>query len=186
LGLLLVFLQFGEESPEGKRKRKGPLAFFDITGYIGNWLSYARILALGLATAGIAMTVNIIATLIKSVFTGISLPVCAAILVVGIVMLAIGFLKGKTPLKAVSILFILIGVFGAVGAIQVAIALILLLIFVAGHLANAVLQALGGFIHALRLHYVEFFGQFYSGGGRKFSPFTTEREYTELEKAEKG
>lgn len=185
IGLILVFLQLGEESPEGKRKRKGPLAFFDITGYIGNWLSYARILALGLATAGIAMTVNIIATLIKSVFTGIAVPVCAAILVVGIVMLAIGFQKGKTPLKAVSILLILMGIFGVIGAIQVAIAIILLLIFVAGHLANAVLQALGGFIHALRLHYVEFFGQFYSGGGKRFSPFITEREYTELENVDK-
>ncbi len=185
IGLILVFLQLGEESPEGKRKRKGPLGFFDLTGYIGNWLSYARILALGLATAGIAMTVNIIATLIKSVLTGIAVPVCAAILVVGIIMLAIGFQKGKTPMKAVSILLILMGFFGVLGAIQVAIAIILLLIFVAGHLANAVLQALGGFIHALRLHYVEFFGQFYSGGGKRFSPFITEREYTEIEKADK-
>ncbi len=186
IGLILVFLQLGEESPEGKRKRKGPLGFFDLTGFIGNWLSYARILALGLATAGIAMTVNIIAALIKSVFTGISVPVCAVIFVLGIILLAVGFQKAKTPLKVVSILLILIGVFGVIGAIQVAIALILLLIFVAGHLANAVLQALGGFIHALRLHYVEFFGQFYSGGGRKFSPFIAEREYTELEKVEKG
>ena len=35
------------------------LFFFEITGFIGDWLSYVRILALGLATAGIAMTVNI-------------------------------------------------------------------------------------------------------------------------------
>jgi V/A-type H+/Na+-transporting ATPase subunit I len=29
-------------------KHAGPLGFFDITGYIGDWLSYARLLALGL------------------------------------------------------------------------------------------------------------------------------------------
>lgn len=182
IGLILVFMQKGEESPEGKRKRKGPLGFFDLTGFIGNWLSYARILALGLATAGIAMTVNIIGSLIKSVMSGIIAPVCAAILIVGIGVLAAGLKKKKPAFTAISILLILIGLFGTIGAIQVSIALILLLIFVAGHLANAVLQALGGFIHALRLHYVEFFGQFYSGGGKKFSPFVAEREFTVLEK----
>jgi V/A-type H+-transporting ATPase subunit I len=183
-GLILVFLQKGEESPDGKRKRKGPLAFFDITGFIGNWLSYARILALGLATAGIAMTVNIIATLIRSILEGIAVPICAGVLLLGVVLLIVGFRKQKTPMKAISILIILIGGFGAVGAIQVAVALILMLIFVFGHIANAVLQALGGFIHALRLHYVEFFGQFYSGGGRKFAPFVIEREHTVTETIE--
>lgn len=182
IGLILVFLQFGEESPEGKRKRKGPLGFFDLTGFIGNWLSYARILALGLATAGIAMTINIIATLIKDVFSAITAPVCAIVLVLGLVLLVVGFSKKNNAMKGFSILFLLIGVFGAIGAIQVAIAIILLLIFIFGHLINAVLQALGGFIHALRLHYVEFFGQFYAGGGKKFSPFTTEREYTVVDK----
>lgn len=185
IGLILVFLQFGEESPEGKRKRKGPLGFFDLTGFIGNWLSYARILALGLATAGIAMTVNIIAALIKSILSEISVPVCAIVFLLGLIILAIGSYKKNNAIKGISILIIFIGGFGALGAIQVAVALILLIIFLFGHIANAVLQALGGFIHALRLHYVEFFGQFYSGGGKKFSPFMAEREYTELENPEK-
>jgi len=42
------------------------LGFFEITGFIGEWLSYTRILALDLATAGTAMTINIIAALIAS------------------------------------------------------------------------------------------------------------------------
>jgi V/A-type H+-transporting ATPase subunit I len=185
-GLAMVFLQFGEEGADGQRKRKGPLAFFDITGYIGNWLSYARILALGLATAGIAMTVNIIAMLIKSIMEGIPQMICAGMFVLGIALFALGYTKKKPAYTGISILFLLIGIFGAVGAIQVAVALILLLIFVFGHIANAVLQALGGFIHALRLHYVEFFGQFYTGGGRKFSPFMTEREFTTVKGSEKN
>jgi V/A-type H+-transporting ATPase subunit I len=185
LGLVFVFLQKGEEGPDGKRKRKGPLAFFDITGYIGNWLSYARILALGLATAGIAMTVNIIAVLIKSIMEGIPSLVCGGVLGIGLILLAVGYSKKKNAIIGISLLFVVIGIFGAVGAIQVAVGLILLIIFVFGHIANAVLQALGGFIHALRLHYVEFFGQFYTGGGRKFSPFTEEREFTTVKSSDK-
>ncbi len=42
----------------------GPLGFFDITGYIGDWLSYARLLALGLGTTGMALAFNIVAEII--------------------------------------------------------------------------------------------------------------------------
>jgi len=42
----------------------GPLGLFDITGYIGDWLSYARLLALGLATTGMALAFNIVAEII--------------------------------------------------------------------------------------------------------------------------
>jgi V/A-type H+-transporting ATPase subunit I len=185
LGLVLVFLQKGEKGADGVRKRKGPLAFFDITGFIGNWLSYARILALGLATAGIAMTVNIIAMLIKSILSEIPAAVCGGLFAVGLGLLAYGYTKKKNPILGISILLVLIGLFGAVGLIAVAVGLILLLIFVFGHIANAVLQALGGFIHALRLHYVEFFGQFYTGGGRRFAPFLAEREFTEVASSDK-
>ncbi|MBU0497984.1 MAG: V-type ATP synthase subunit I [Candidatus Thermoplasmatota archaeon] len=41
----------------------GPLGFFDITGFVGDWLSYARLLALGLATTGMALAFNIVAML---------------------------------------------------------------------------------------------------------------------------
>ena len=41
----------------------GPLGFFDITGFVGDWLSYARLLALGLATSGMAIAFNIVAKL---------------------------------------------------------------------------------------------------------------------------
>jgi len=43
---------------------KGPIGFFDITGYVGDWLSYARLLALGLATAGMALAFNEVSTLL--------------------------------------------------------------------------------------------------------------------------
>ena len=44
-------------------KHAGPLGFFDITGFVGDWLSYARLLALGLATSGMALAFNIVAKL---------------------------------------------------------------------------------------------------------------------------
>lgn len=43
----------------------GPIGFFDITGYVGDWLSYARLLALGLATSGMALAFNIVSELMK-------------------------------------------------------------------------------------------------------------------------
>jgi V/A-type H+-transporting ATPase subunit I len=42
------------------------LAPFEITGYLGDWLSFARLIALSLATIGMALTINIIGELILS------------------------------------------------------------------------------------------------------------------------
>jgi len=45
------------------------------------------------------------------------------------------------------------------------------LIFLAGMLINIGLGALGAYVHTCRLHYVEFFGKFYEGGGVPFKAF---------------
>ena len=50
--------------------------------------------------------------------------------------------------------------------------------FVVGHIANLFINALSGFIHTLRLQFVEFFTKFYEGGGRAFQPFVREGRYT--------
>lgn len=108
----------------------GPMFFFSLTGFLGDWLSYVRILALALATGGIAMTINLLAEMIASAHPLLFIP---------------------------AILFC-----------------------IAGQTFNLVIQVLGSVIHALRLHYIEFFGKFYTGGGRQFHPFTTRREYTTM------
>jgi V/A-type H+/Na+-transporting ATPase subunit I len=109
----------------------GLFGLMDISGFLGNLLSYARLLALCLSTGGIAMTVNIL--------TGLSIEM---IPVIGIILAPI--------------------------------------IFIGGHLANNAFQSLGAFINSLRLHYVEFFAQFYMGGKTKFEAFRAERSFTKV------
>lgn len=110
----------------------GALGIMDISGFLGTILSYARLLALCLATGGIATTVNILANLIGDVTGGI----------IGIILVVI--------------------------------------VSVGGHIVNGAFQTLGAFINSLRLHYVEFFGQFYIGGSTKFRAFRTKRKLTNL------
>lgn len=52
-------------------------------------------------------------------------------------------------------------------------------IFLFGHLLNIALSILGGGLHSIRLHYVEFFTKFYKGGGQKYNPFGMKRKFTE-------
>jgi len=51
-------------------------------------------------------------------------------------------------------------------------------IIVFGHLINLVLTTITGFIHSLRLCFVEFLFKFYEGGGREYSPFKLRKRAT--------
>ncbi|MBW2076029.1 MAG: V-type ATP synthase subunit I [Deltaproteobacteria bacterium] len=106
------------------------MAMFQITGFMGDILSYARLMALGLCTTGIAMTVNVLA-----------------------------------------------GMLYMLGTIGVLLAIV---VFFVGHLFNFVINAMGSFVHGLRLHYVEFFTKFYRSGGSEFAPLKTNYEVAKI------
>ena len=57
-----------------------------------------------------------------------------------------------------------------------------IIVFLLGHTLNTALGLIGGGLHPLRLHYVEFFTKFYRGGGKRYDPFGMLRKYTETEK----
>ena len=106
------------------------MAMFQVTGFMGDVLSYARLMALGLCTTGIAMTVNVLSDML---YAGSS-----------------------------------IGTFFAI------------VVFIVGHLFNFVINAMGSFVHGLRLHYVELFTKFFESGGAEFKPLETRYEVVEI------
>lgn len=60
---------------------------------------------------------------------------------------------------------------GIVGAI------IFVIVFVIGHALNIGINLLGAYVHTNRLQFVEFFGKFYEGGGREYTPFGAKTKY---------
>lgn len=120
---------------------KGPIGLitglgglYDITSYMGDLMSFSRLMALGLTTAAMGQVFNLL-----------------------------GSMFGK-------------GVFGVIT---------LIIIFTAGHLLSFALNALGSYVHTLRLQYVELFSKFYEGGGHKFKAFAHNGKFTRFKEENK-
>ncbi|HHZ05673.1 MAG TPA: V-type ATP synthase subunit I [Clostridiales bacterium] len=58
--------------------------------------------------------------------------------------------------------------------------ILFIIIFIIGHSLNIGINALGAYVHTNRLQFVEFFGKFYEGGGKKFSPFKINTKYYKI------
>lgn len=56
----------------------------------------------------------------------------------------------------------------------------MILIFVIGHAITIGLNALGSYVHTMRLQYVEMFSKFYEGGGKPFEPFALNSKYFKI------
>ncbi len=134
----LVFIAAGILVITQGRKQKiwllkplsGILGLYNITGYVSDLLSYARLMALGLATGVIGFAMNLTA----------------------------GILGGMMPHPALGVI-------------------VAIIVILFGHSLNFALSLLGAFVHSGRLQFIEFFGKFYEGGGRKFQPFVREKKY---------
>ena len=69
---------------------------------------------------------------------------------------------------------------GSLGGSGFISAIIFIIIFLIGHVLNFALCALGSYVHASRLQFIEFFGKFYEAGGRKFNALGVEGKYTDI------
>ncbi|HOV26110.1 MAG TPA: V-type ATP synthase subunit I [Pseudobacteroides sp.] len=58
--------------------------------------------------------------------------------------------------------------------------IVLVIVFIIGHTFNLAINALGAYVHSSRLQYVEFFGKFYEGGGKRYEPFRKNTKYITL------
>ena len=131
VGMAGIVLFGGRESKTVVGKLGGGIySLYGITGYVGDFVSYSRLMALGLAGGFIAGAVNMMS----------------------------GMLVEK-------------GILGIVGAVVV---------FIIGQAFNLGLSLLGAYVHTIRLTFVEFFGKFYEGGGKRFNLFRSEAKYINL------
>ncbi len=58
--------------------------------------------------------------------------------------------------------------------------IILIVLFVSGHIISFLMNLLGAFVHPVRLQFVEFFSKFFKSGGSPFKPFRLDTKYTNV------
>ena len=131
------------------------------------------------------------------------------VLIVGAVMLFYGGTRGKSGLGKVTSIFgtlynELTGWFGdllsysrimalmlagsVIGQVFNTIAsmfgniILFIIVFIIGHALNFGLNLLGCYVHDLRLQCLEYFGKFYTDGGRAFKPLKINSKYVEVSK----
>ncbi len=124
----VIVLFSHREGGWGSRIGMGAYNLFSTIFYVGDVLSYIRLMALGMVTAGLAMAINIMALLALDIPYGIGV---------------------------VAMIVVLVG----------------------GHGFNIAINALGAFVHTLRLQYAEFFPKFFVGGGKAFEPLNKEYKH---------
>ena len=85
---------------------------------------------------------------------------------------------------ATGVIATVINTMGTIMGMNIPGIILLVVIFLVGHTFNLLINALGAYVHASRLQYVEFFGKFYDGGGKSFEPFKINTKYINLDDRE--
>jgi len=81
---------------------------------------------------------------------------------------------------ATGVIATVINTMGTLFGLDVGGIIIFIIVLIIGTVFNVLINALGAYVHASRLQYVEFFGKFYEGGGKAFEPFKIKTKYTNL------
>jgi V/A-type H+-transporting ATPase subunit I len=143
IGLVLLVLGGARQGKGGAKvvtalvNLYGIQSSYGVGSFVGDVLSYSRLLALALTTAILASAFNMIAALIKMPAAGFVVNLLVRVVLGGAVLLF-------------------------------------------GHTLNYFMGAMGGFIHALRLTLLEFFGRFYEGGAPRFRRFGFSSEVVKI------
>lgn len=144
------------------------------SGSIGKWMTI--IFAIGLILTQGRDKKNILSKLMSGVMSLYDITGYLSDILSYSRLLALGLATGVIS----SVLSIL----GSMGGRSFFGILLFFVVFVAGHALNFAINALGAFVHAARLQYVEFFGKFYEGGGEPFNPLIKKTKYNKIIKEE--
>lgn len=132
IGMIGIVLTNGRDAKTAPGKlASGLYGLYGMTDYVGDIVSYSRLMALGLSGASIGMAFNMMVDMVSGM-----------------------------------------GVIGVIFGVG---------IFIFGHTFNLLISGLSAYVHSARLTYVEFFGKFFTGGGRAFNEFIAQPTYIELE-----
>lgn len=141
---------------------------------IGTWMTI--IFAIGLVLTQGRAKVGVISKLISGVLSLYNITSYLSDILSYSRLLALGLATGVVS-SVVSIL-------GSMGGRNIFGILMFVAVLLIGHVFNFAINALGAFVHAARLQYVEFFGKFYEGGGEPFNPLAKKTKYNKIIKEE--
>ncbi|HCX62909.1 MAG TPA: V-type ATP synthase subunit I [Clostridiales bacterium] len=141
---------------------------------IGKWMTI--IFAIGLILTQGRSKDNIVGKLISGVLSLYNITSYLSDILSYSRLLALGLATGVVS-SVVSIL-------GSMGGRNIFGILLFIVVLLIGHVFNFAINALGAFVHAARLQYVEFFGKFYEGGGESFNPLAKKTKYNKIIKEE--
>lgn len=144
------------------------------SGQIGSWMTI--IFAIGLILTQGREKNGIISKLISGVLSLYNITSYLSDILSYSRLLALGLATGVVS-SVVSIL-------GSMGGRNIFGILLFIVVLLIGHVFNFAINALGAFVHAARLQYVEFFGKFYEGGGEAFNPLAKKTKYNKIIKEE--